>query len=743
VDAQRERLRRLGRRRGAQGSPRRRGRRRAPRRSTPTSSTTGWPRRASATGPAFQGLRAAWRAGDEILAEVALDEQAAEQAGRFGLHPGAARRLAARRVPRRRRRRRAAALHLERSALAATGASRLRVRIAPPARARSAWPRPTRRRAGHVGRVARSRVPVDPAQLAGARKRHDTLFELQWTRLDPASRDGHPLRVALLGDDDELAAALDADRHPDLDALAQAIEDAEAPTVVVVDARGGGDGGGLAPAAHAHAARALELCRRWAGSEAFATSRLVFLTSGAVAAGDGEAPALAAAPVWGLVRSAHSEHPDRFGLVDLGAGEASAGALPHALGLLAEEPQLAVRDGELLVPRLARATAEDGEAPALDPERTVLITGGTGGLGALVARHLAEAHGARRLLLVSRRGRDADGAQELERELAELGCEVEIAACDAAERDDLAALLGAIPAEHPLGAVVHAAGVLDDGTLESLDRERLERVLRPKLDAALNLHELTRELELSQFVLFSSAAATFGSPGQSNYAAANAFLDALAHHRRTEGLAASSIAWGLWEQAGGMGGELGDADRARLRRQGVTPLTAEHGLELFDTARARADALLVAVPSRPTPCARPRAPASCRRCSAGSCARPPAAPRRLARGPPRRRRRVRAAGGRARAGALARRGRARPRRRGRRRRGAAVQGPRLRLARAVEFRNRLSQVSGLRLPATLVFDHPTPAAVAEHMHAQVATGGRGRRARPAARQARGVVDLRR
>jgi NAD(P)-dependent dehydrogenase (short-subunit alcohol dehydrogenase family)/acyl carrier protein len=280
------------------------------------------------------------------------------------------------------------------------------------------------------------------------------------------------------------------------------------------------------------------------------------------------------AAVWGLGRVVALEHPDRWGgLIDL-PEVVDARVLGRLAGVLCgNEDQVAVRGSGVFVSRLVHApTAEASSGTEWKPAGTVLVTGGTGALGGQVARWLAVA-GAEHLLLTSRRGPDAPGAAELKAELERIGVQVTVAACDVGDREALAGLLAKVPAESPLTAVVHAAGILNDGVLDGLTVDGLGDVLRSKMDAAVNLDELTRGLDLSAFVLFSSFAGTIGSVGQGNYAAANAVLDALAESRRGQGLRATSLAWGSWAETGLAAAN--EAVAARLRRSGVVPLPPE------------------------------------------------------------------------------------------------------------------------------------------------------------------------
>jgi acyl transferase domain-containing protein/thioesterase domain-containing protein/aryl carrier-like protein len=546
-------------------------------------------------GSAFRAVRRAWRRAGEVFAELSLSEEQSVEAEPFRLHPallGAVQPLALAAEPADPTSDHTLALPALWRGLRLLGRAgdTLRLRLVADGEGVAlAASGPEGEPVFAVDSVV-SRA-LTPASANAARLRR-SLHRVGWVEARSASLAETGRKLAVLGGDDlDLSAA---ERYPDLDSLLAALEGEEAaPQAVLVDARN--PAGDLPAAAHAAARGGLELARAWVGSEALRGSRLVFLTAGAFAPLGEESPNLAAASLRGLVHAAGSEHLGRFGLVDVDGADASWRSLPAALAL-AEEPQLAIREGTVLAPRLAPAEIGGANATAaVDPEGTVLITGGTTGIGAAVARHLVAAHGARHLLLVSRRGRDAEGAAELETELTALGARPVIAACDVADRDQLRELIASIPAERPLRVVIHSAAVLDNGVLESLDAERLERVMRPKVDAAWHLHELTKDLDLSAFMLFSSVAGQIGSSAQANYAAANVFLDELAHYRRARGLPAISVAWGGWLQESALFEDLSAADKGRLERMGLDAVSPEEGLELFDAACESSEPLLIPV----------------------------------------------------------------------------------------------------------------------------------------------------
>ncbi|WP_066370170.1 type I polyketide synthase [Herbidospora mongoliensis] len=642
-------------------------------------------------GPAFQAVRALWRQGEDLLAEVALDDD--QDITGYGVHPAlldamfhpmlladpaAAGEI---RLP----------FEFRGVRLLAAGARRLRVRL--------------------------SSIDADGCAVQAADGLGRPVFSMDSLRARPvpasalaASTGPVPhgvdwVEVSVPTGNGSGFAFLDP-------AHLQSLEPVPEFVVTTLTA----DDGNVPAALRDLSGQALDLIQTWVSGERFAGSRLVFRT---------RADDLAGAAVLGLVRSAQSEHPGRFVLLDAGPDFTAWSSVAAAVE--AGESELTARDGVLLAPRLARRTA--GPAAGLG-DGTVLVTGGTGGLGSLVARRLVERHGVRDLLLVSRRGLDAPGAGLLVSHLGSYGARVMVAACDVSDPDALAAALALVPPDRPLTAVVHTAGVLDDATVEGLTPARLDTVFAPKADAAWHLHELTRGLPLSAFVLFSSLAGVLGNPGQGNYAGANAFLDALAAHRRKAGLPGVSIAWGLWETESGMSGTLTEADRARLARAGVAPLTVEQGLDLLDAALGSQEPLVVA--------ARWDTAGLRARAEAGDL--PPIAhglvrlPRRVAAGGP--------AAGAGPSGGL-----------GERLAGLS-QPDALRLLTdtvrahvaavlahgnaasvgldrafnelgfdsltAVELRNRLNAETGLLLPATLVFDHPTVNALTDHLFKSLA-----------------------
>ncbi|MBL1082468.1 SDR family NAD(P)-dependent oxidoreductase [Streptomyces actinomycinicus] len=679
-------------------------------------------------GPAFQGLRAAWRHGDDVYAEVALPAEAAADAPGFGLHPALL----------------DAALHAAdldappRSAvlvpfawtgvtLHAAGAAALRVKItrsgadtlalhladatgAPVADIEALTSRPVpdndvlyavrwspypRPATTAPLRTAVLEIPLEAQRAAPGPDRVDAVRAAPVRAAVDALREGpapDPLAALREGPVPDPLTALGEGRVPDpLDALL----DGPAPDAVVhlVPGPAGAD----AAEARGHVHHVLRLLHTWQADERLAGTRLVLVTPPA-------SPAHAA--VRGLVRSAQAENPGRYVLVE-------HDTLPSDTDLrqvlATGEPELSLAEGRFSVPRLAVQPA--GEETGAD-WGTVLVTGGTGGLGALLARHLVRAHGVHRLVLAGRRGT----APELSAELTALGAEVTVTACDAGDREALRRLL----TEHPVDSVVHAAGTVRDGVVDTLTDEMVDEVFHAKALGAWHLHELTRDRDLAHFVLFSSLAAVLDGPGQGNYAAANAYLDALAEHRAALGLPATALAWGLWDTDRGMGAALDDTARERIAAYGIPGLSAERSLELFDAAvRSRAPRTVpveidaTAVRRRPDgipPLLSGLVRPVTHRAAANSGAPATATDGRLAALPAADRDRALLDLVRTEVAAVLRH------------EGPSAIDPGRAFTdlgfdslASVELRNRLNGATGLRLPATLVFDHPTSRILADHI----------------------------
>ncbi|MFE3553306.1 SDR family NAD(P)-dependent oxidoreductase [Streptomyces sp. NPDC059193] len=697
-------------------------------------------------GPAFRGLTELWRKGSTAYGLVRLPDPAAGT--EYNVHPALL----------------DTALHVMKGAtegqdepegallpfewtdveLFAAGSGELRVRIdveqSAAGQSVQVWAADA---AGspvvRVGALHLRRATADQLRAArstGARDLHRLAFQPV-----PAAATASGRRTAdlVVGGTGELATLLGIEAVSGVEALsARLAAGGPAPERVIVDTTGRAPAMTPSEAVFRGGEYTLALLQALLADERLAGTELVFVTRGSIGAVEGDPlDGLAYAPLWGLVRSARAEHPGQnLRLLDLGhdsTKDSVAAALARA-----DEPELALRDGRLLAARLvtadrpadaAAATATgsgsgsgSGEVRTLDPQGTVLITGGVGELGREVARHLVRRHGVRHLVLTSRRGAEAPGAAELIQQLTEEGAEcVRVEACDVGRRDDVEKVLGLAEEGRPWTAVLHLAGILDDGVLLGQDAQRLAHVMEPKITGAVHLDEVTAGLglDLAAFVFFSSAAGTVGTAGQGIYGAANACLDAYAARRRSEGRPVTSLAWGLWHQAGvGMTSHLGTAELDRMRRQGIAPLSFEHGLDLLDAALAQPAGNFVPLQldlraaqgevdqGRPAPAlfrslvrTRPRRAEAPAAASGG----PAGLRERLLAVPEDQRadlvtelvlREVAAVLGLNSTGTLS------PQ--------EVLKGLGLDSLMAVELRRRLATESGVPLPATLAFDHPTP-----------------------------------
>lgn len=564
-------------------------------------------------GPAYRGLQAVWKTADAVYVSARLPESIAKDAAEFCIHP--------------------ALLDTTLHGLAAVltneahdgavmlvawqgvqlfcrGAVELRARLSIPTQlggelistSLSAWDEKGQPILS-VKELTLHRVRAGQLRAAQARQ---SIYAMNWTRLVlPEKEFLSPSWV--LGDTRRFGQPSGMTRVGGLDGLAEALRTLQPPSRVIIDAAALVSSLDLR-GAHDLTHQVLRVFQSLLQEPRLQHAELVVLTEGAVSTNadeesQGVEPQMPwQAPIWGLLRSIRIEHPDRrIRVMDVDA-ESSASAILAALQI-EDEPELALRLGSVYAPRLAPLVSftyglSAPARPALSriSQGTVLITGGTGELGSELARHLVNRYGARSLILVSRRGTDSSGTSALVMELTKLGANVQVVACDAANRQALSDVISSIPATLPLRAVFHCAAQLDDGLIMELTSERIDRVFAAKVDAAFHLHTLTESFDLDAFVFYSSIAGVMGSAGQANYAAANAFLDALSAYRRKRGLPGQSLAFGLWQSQGqGLSSKLSAHDLARLARQGLGEISHHEGLALVDAALERPESLLIPV----------------------------------------------------------------------------------------------------------------------------------------------------
>ncbi|MFI6173886.1 SDR family NAD(P)-dependent oxidoreductase, partial [Nocardia sp. NPDC051052] len=549
-------------------------------------------------GPAFQGLQSVWRRGEDLFVEATLPETANGVTG-YGLHP--------------------ALLDSLFQGMAVAGGDSGIGGAASGPRMPFAWQDVALHAVGAT--VLRAHITGDAVRDSGAEDGSGSVAvsiravdELGQPVLTIGSLTTRPVVLPesvpgerLLGlqwipQAGPVVAMPEVAVFSRVESFLERASDAESVLpAVVFDLRDDGASTGVLERLRVVVDGALAVVQAWSGEPRFRDSTLVVLTAGAVSVAGERVSDPAAAAVWGLVRSAQSEDPGRIVLVDTDAADDGDGLTRMVAQVLTNgEPQVVVREGQVHVARLTRLTEAAGasgdlsEVSARSLSGSVVVTGGTAGLGAIVARHLVVAHGVTSLVLGSRRGLDAAGVADLVEELTGLGAMVRVVACDVSTRVGVDTLLGAVPVELPLVGVVHAAGVLDDGVIAALTPRRLDAVLAAKADAAWYLHEATRDADLALFVLYSSVAGVLGGAGQGNYAAANSFLDALAEFRRGQGLVAVSIAWGLWDSGSGMGSRLRAQDTTRYAREGMSGMTIEQGLAWFDAATVQDRATVTA-----------------------------------------------------------------------------------------------------------------------------------------------------